>query len=401
MFRVFSFEELPHADLIVDAVYEGGPAPNASSDPIARLLPGSGNSGGFRAAGRGPVKQFVALYSSGEEGDWPDVLDLATGQFVYFGDNRKPGHDLHDTSRGGNELLRTAFQDLHGDHASRQRVPPFLVFTKHPTATSSRSVRFRGLAVPGFPGLPMTEDLVAVWKITNGQRFQNYRAVFTLLDIARLSREWLRSLFEDRTTASSPGPSAWVAWLGTGGYRPLTAEPTRVIRSEAEQRPASQLMINILGAVWKHFEHTPIAFESFAARVYQMSDRRVIIDEVTRATVDGGRDAIGRYLIGLSVDPVYAEFALEAKCYRPAISGLAANTVGVREVARLISRIRNRQFGVLVTTSIIARQAYEEVRDDRHPIVFLCGRDIAEILINAGYGSVERVRELLGNSSTR
>jgi hypothetical protein len=48
------------------------------------------------------------------------------------------------------------------------------------------------------------------------------------------------------------------------------------------------------------------------------TDQRVIIDEITRASVDGGRDAVGRYLLGLSDDPVYAEFSLEAKCYRPA-----------------------------------------------------------------------------------
>ena len=87
---------------------------------------------------------------------------------------------------------------------------------------------------------------------------------------------------------------------------------------------------------------------------------------------------------------------MEAKCYRPASEGVTANTVGVREVARLISRIRHRQFGVLVTTSWVARQAYAEVRDDRHPIVFISGRDIAEVLIKAGYSSGERVADLLG-----
>jgi hypothetical protein len=89
------------------------------------------------------------------------------------------------------------------------------------------------------------------------------------------------------------------------------------------------------------------------------------------------------------------EFSLEAKCYRPPIGDAPANTVGVKEVSRLISRLRHRQFGVLVTTSIIARQAYEEVREDRHPIIFICGRDIAEILIKNGYNTVERVGELL------
>ena len=126
-----------------------------------------------------------------------------------------------------------------------------------------------------------------------------------------------------------------------------------------------------------------------------MMDQRVIIDEITRPTVDGGRDAIGRYILGLREDPVYAQFCLEAKCYRPPSGSLSANTVGVREVSRLISRIRNRQFGVLVTTSVIARQAYEEVRQDQHPIIFICGRDIAETLIRNGYSTEAKLNQLL------
>jgi len=395
MTRIFSFDDLPTADLVVDAIYEGGNAGNASSDPIAKLLPGAGNQGGFRASGPGLKKRFVVLYSSGEEGDWPDRLDLNTGQFVYYGDNRTPGHDLHDTTRRGNLLLKAAFENAHGNAAKRAEVPPFFVFTKCPTAKSSRSVQFKGLAVPGFPGLPTTEDLVAVWKTTSGERFQNYRAVFTVLNAATVPRFWIDSL-ASQEVALATAPGALRAWGESGVYSPLTSEPTKVIRTESEQKPDTPLKAAILSRVWAHFKDSPLAFESFAARIYQLTDRRVIIDEITRGSVDGGRDAIGRYLLGLSADPVYAEFALEAKCYRPGSEDASANTVGVREVARLISRIRHRQFGVLVTTSAIARQAYTEVRDDRHPIVLISGRDIAEILIQAGYGSVERVTELLG-----
>ena len=128
-----------------------------------------------------------------------------------------------------------------------------------------------------------------------------------------------------------------------------------------------------------------------------MTDSRVIIDEITRGAIDGGRDAIGRYLLGLADDPVYVEFSLEAKCYRPPINGVTPNTIGVKEVSRLISRIRHRQFGVLVTTALVARQAYEEVREDRHPILFISGRDIAEILISNGFNTVERVASLLSS----
>src|SRR5207237_2667218 len=145
--------------------YAGGGNGNAADDPISKVLTGAGNQGGFRAAGRGPDKKFVVLYTSGEDSDWPDTLDLSTGQFIYFGDNKKPGHELHQT-RGGNQILRSAFECLHGSPAMRERVPPFFIFKKYPTPASARSVQFKGLAVPCFPGLTSTADLVAVWMST-------------------------------------------------------------------------------------------------------------------------------------------------------------------------------------------------------------------------------------------
>jgi hypothetical protein len=350
--------------------------------------------GGFRPHGRGDHKKWVVLFSTGDDRDWPDSLDLSTGQFIYYGDNKKPGHELHDTAAGGNSLLRHVFAMAHGPKSLRQLVPPFFVFKKSPTETGRRSVQFRGLAVPGFTGIPATEDLVAVWKAAQGQRFQNYRAVFTILNIPEVTRLWVADLASGNPlTANAPQP--WRDWIETGRYLALAAEPTTSIRSAEEQAPDTALKREVLNAVWSHFKEAPIAFEAFAAFLYQLTDQRVIIDELTRASADGGRDAIGRYVLGLRKDPVYAEFSLEAKCYRPSSLEQAGTTVGVREVSRLISRLRHRQFGVLVTTSIIARQAYEEVREDGHPIVFLSGGDIAEILIHNGYSNLSTVQSML------
>jgi hypothetical protein len=192
-------------------------------------------------------------------------------------------------------------------------------------------------------------------------------------------------------------PKAWADWVRTGKYRPLTSVPTTLIRSIVDQTPDTGVKIAILKLIYEHFKESPPRFEAFAARIFQMDDRRVVIDQITRASMDGGRDAIGRYVLGLNNDPVFVDFALEAKCYAPGIPGVKLNTVGVREASRLISRLRHRQFGVLVTTSVIARQAYEEVRQDRHPIIFISGRDIAEILIQNGKNTPELVREFLAN----
>lgn len=64
---------------------------------------------------------------------------------------------------------------------------------------------------------------------------------------------------------------------------------------------------------------------------------------------------------------------LEAKCYA------ITNGVGVKEVSQLISRLRARQFGILVTASYLADQAYQEIREDGHPIVVIAGNDVVEI----------------------
>jgi hypothetical protein len=269
-----------------------------------------------------------------------------------------------------------------------------LIFQKSPTPVSSRSVQFKGIAVPGFRGIPAASDLVAVWKSTDGHRFQNYRAIFTILDVPTVSRAWINDLAKDCPLTINT-PKAWADFSRGGIYRPLVAAPTKIIRSASAQLPDTPNKMDILEHVWLHFKDSPISFEAFAARIFQMHDPRVIVDELTRPSVDGGRDAIGRYRLGLRDDPVYAEFSLEAKCYAPGFGTTSPNTVGVKEVSRLISRIRHREFGVLVTTSVIARQAYEEVRNDRHPIIFISGKDIADILISNGYSSMQSVRDLL------
>jgi hypothetical protein len=72
----------------------------------------------------------------------------------------------------------------------------------------------------------------------------------------------------------------------------LTSESTTIIRSQEEQLPDTLLKRDLLVAVYDYFKDAPVAFEAFAARIFQMHDQRVIIDEITRASVDGGRDSV-------------------------------------------------------------------------------------------------------------
>ena len=64
-------------------------------------------------------------------------------------------------------------------------------------------------------------------------------------------------------------------------------------------------------------------------------------------------------------------------------------------MSRLISRLRHRQFGVLVTTSCVDLQAYKEIKEDQHPIVIIAARDMAELLRESGLGTADAVRRWL------
>ncbi len=77
----------------------------------------------------------------------------------------------------------------------------------------ARDVRFRGLLAPGSDRISGDDDLVAVWRTTQGHRFQNYRARFTVLDVSTVQRAWIdqikvgESLGTDSRPRGAPGCS--------------------------------------------------------------------------------------------------------------------------------------------------------------------------------------------------
>lgn len=207
------FDSLREADLTVGSVYRGGTAGTAGDDPIDRLVR-CGNMGGFRFRGTNaePRYDLVVLYTTFRDSDWPDHLDESSGLLTYYGDNKHPGRELHDTPRGGNLLLRNVFAFLHGAPAERDRIPPFFVFSK---TGEGRDVRFHGVAAPGATDVPETEDLVATWQTKGNERFQNYRAIFSLLELPTAPRPWINDLVAG--IADTPeAPGAWLNWVRSG-----------------------------------------------------------------------------------------------------------------------------------------------------------------------------------------
>lgn len=283
-------------------------------------------------------------------------------------------------------FLEKMFDDLHTNN--RLRCPPIFIFTK---VGLGRNYQFRGLAVPGAQGLSQAEDLVAIWKAVGNERFQNYKAIFTVLNVPLIKRNWIKDIISGNPLTTNC-PQAWLDWVKHSKYLPLKAEPTQNFRKKEQQLPSTATDRQIIQTIITHFRSNPFLFEHCAAELVKLMDANVISCDVTRPRRDGGRDAIGEYRIGGDKGSISVTYAMEAKLYR------LEHSVGVKECSRLISRIRNRQFGIFVTTSFVALQAYKEITEDKHPIIIISANDIIRILKNSGYRTKDDVAAWLASN---
>ncbi len=376
-------KNLDTVDLTVDEVYGGSRNGNASDDPLPKLLDVD-NGAGFRHLGQRPeVKtlKLLVLKTSFADVNWPDSLDSENGIFVYYGDKRVPG-DLHLTPRQGNLMLRNLFDEAH-QHQKSIFFPPILLFGNTGTY---RDVRFIGLAVPGAAGMGADDDLVAVWRTTNdGVRFQNYKATFTVLDVPVVTRVWVKGIQQGMAISSTHAPKPWLDWVGGRKFTPLKSVPTNAVQSKQQQLPETTELGAYTKLVHEFFREDPYAFERCAMELARLFMPAIQHWELTRPWRDGGRDALGTYRIGHGAGAIDVEFALEAKCYA------TTHGVGVKGLSRLISRLRHRQFGILVTTSYLDSQAYQELVQDGHPVVVISARAIG-LKLKERFGSLDNVR---------
>ncbi|WP_051633872.1 AAA family ATPase [Bacillus sp. UNC41MFS5] len=213
--------DLPKADLKIGAIYEGGTKGNAGDDPLSKLM-GCENQGGFRPVGarNGVNTKYCVLYSDLSHDEWSNRIELETGKFYYYGDNRKAGRGIHETAKKGNLILRYSFDEfLDGN---RKNVPPFFVFAK---GKRGRDVIFRGLAVPGAVDENDSDILKIISHESTEGSIPNYLSIFTILDVKTIKRAWIEDLHKGEPfTENAPDP--WLEWINTGKYIPLKEKST-------------------------------------------------------------------------------------------------------------------------------------------------------------------------------
>ncbi len=396
-------EERVNWHLFIDAVYKCDPKKKDLSAEVLSKLLGVKNQGGFRYLGPTEEPNLVILFTSGEDIYWRDEVDNSLGVFLYYGDNKTPGNDLHKTNLHGNEILRYVFNLATSDDvAVRKKIPPILVFKK----ASGRDVKYLGLVVPGIKGKPKKDWLTAVWGCNrDGDRFQNYKAFFTILNTASgckyeneagINLAWLNDIENGNAYESEFAPKEWIRYIQNKAYSPLIAKREKFKKSKEEQLPDGRIKNQMLDTLHDFFieKDRGYSFEKFAAYITECMDNSIVSIDVTRPYKDGGFDAEGRYRIFKSAEnSVFVDFYLQAKCYG------RNNSVKTSDTARLISRIKDRQFGILITTSYVADQAYKEILDDGHPIVLINGRDIIDYIYNEmEIRDSEKLSEWLNNN---
>jgi hypothetical protein len=197
------FTSFDECDLLFVHAYAGSSSGNAGDDPIARLMPGTGNQGGIRVSGRQDNRRLVVLYTTGKDVNWVDRLDGSNGQLTYFGGNQAPS-----------DIFCLLMQ------SDRTRIQPFFLFRHYPRPESHWTVRLGGLVVPSGNRRAPSTSLDTVWQGKDGRSFQNYRACLTVLDDQVITRGWIRSIVAG-TPDDVVAPVPWKAWRDNGIYQPL------------------------------------------------------------------------------------------------------------------------------------------------------------------------------------
>jgi hypothetical protein len=185
------------------------------------------------------------------------------------------------------------------------------------------------------------DDLVGVWRSENNNRFENYRATFTILKESPIAWAWLDDLVSGTAPADSLScPLAWQEWVSKGVVTPLQAAVKKVPRSVADQRPCSPEESAVLAGFQAL---TDREFEFAARQLLPLLDMGFVDAQVTRPTQDGGRDVIASYRIGEPPHERLLSVYAEAKKWK--------GGVGVKPVARLLSRLKHRDLGFFVDLS--------------------------------------------------
>ena len=305
---------------------------------------------------------------------WVDVVEPEVGYAIYNGDNRKSS--MHPFQTRGNALL-TRIQDFYANSIIRKFAPPILIFTQREIKGNRTGYReFSGY------GIPTRYMLVSQREKISERYFTNLVIEISLFRLDTENEvfdwEWIdrrRDGTLDADSVLKSAPSAWNLWVREGEAaiekcRRRTAR--RRIYDKKEQLEYAEADKTLLREVERYYAASPHAFEGLASllaeRVIGHGCKR---GWVTKRCADGGVDFVCRLDLGSEFSSVPVVVLGQAKCQE---------SVGGKDLARLVARLQRGWVGVFVTTGVFSKAAQQELCEDRYPVVLINGKRLAREL---------------------
>lgn len=310
---------------------------------------------------------------------WVDVIDADRGYAVYHGDNKQPGRQAFEAT--GNRLLYGLFSE-YSEPDSRALAPPLLLFAQ--VTAHGRRKGYREFC--GY-GVPISYRL-QTQATSDGRPFANLVLELALFRLEHEDEEFEFAWIHDRrdpsldaATANRRAPRAWAEWVRDGDAavprcrRQVLRRPIVPQRERADLTPFEKRM---LGETHRFFEARRHSFEGLASFVAQrVLGERCLRGWVTVRSGDGGVDFVSRLDVGSGFGQSSAVILGQAKCVAPTAS------IGGRDLARLVARLRRGWIGVFVTTGVFSDRAQHELIEDDYPVVLVDGKRLVQELVGA------------------
>ena len=336
--------------------------------------------------GRTPVINFHSnpFKEDEEHTPWRDLLIQDEGRVIYNGDNKNSSKKAHETF-GNKQVLKVL--NLYSSKKKKDRLlaSPIIVTKTVKIGKKTGYRKFVGIGI-----IRKNPSLIQQYEKNTDKVFSNYQFEVTLL---RLSSEdpfdW--NWIDDRRDANVSlkdsirnAPRSWKEWVENGDDSlsgvTLKIKSYRIIDENDQNNMPPQsreILDNLLNKFYPNPRKDGLRFEAMASFITELffENYNYFRGWITVGSGDRGVDFVGKIDLGQDDFSKTSLIVLgQSKRYRNSISG--------ERLTRVASRMTRGYIGVVVTLSTFTKQAQEEIKDDKLPIILINGKKVSELLLN-------------------
>jgi hypothetical protein len=318
-----------------------------------------------------------------EQSPWRDLIYQEEGRVIYNGDNKSSEKSAYETF-GNKKVLNIIPLYFSKSSSERLKAPPIIITKTIKIGAKTGFRKFIGYGI-------INNDPHLIYQYEKGKDcvFANYQYEVTLFNMSTdgsIDWRWIddrrnRNLSDEDCLRFAP--EAWKNWIKHGSdsvkRNQLKIKAYKTI-SEEEQRnlqPQNKKIINdLLNIHYPDPIKDGIRFEAMASFITSLyfGDKNYERGWITIGSGDRGVDFVGRLDVGHDSFSNTSIIVLgQSKRYKNSISG--------ERLTRVASRMTRGYIGVVVTLDAFTKQAQEEIKDDKLPIILINGKKVSELLL--------------------